>query len=61
MTYVCAGQDVELLVLERAQVLGADLRRLLDLGEVEALAQARLAEAVADLEHGGADCRALTS
>ena len=34
-------EDVELLVLERAQVLGSDLRPLLELGEVESLAQAR--------------------
>src|SRR5207253_9734941 len=47
------GQYVELLVLERAQILGSDLGRLFDLGEIETLAQARLAEAVPNLEHGG--------
>src|SRR6476646_5017610 len=46
------GQDVELLVLERTEVLPANLRPLLDLGKVEALAQARLAEAVTNFEHG---------
>ena len=45
MTYVGAGRTLELLVLERAQVLHADLRRLLDLREVEALADAGLAQA----------------
>jgi hypothetical protein len=48
------GQGVERLVLERTEVLGADLRPLLQLGEVELLAQADLAEAVTDLEHGPA-------
>ena len=43
--YVCAGKLVELLVLERAQVLRADLRAVLHLVEVEALADAGLAEA----------------
>ena len=38
-------QDVEPLVLERAEVLGADLRPLLQLGEVEVLPNASLAEA----------------
>ena len=47
------GQLVERLVLERAQVLRADLRALLELGEVELFAHARLAKAVTDLEHGG--------
>ena len=45
------GQDVELLVLERAEVLRADLGELLELWEVEALADAGLAEAGADVEH----------
>ena len=44
-------QDVEPLVLERAEVLRADLRPLLELGEVEVLAEAGLAEAGADVEH----------
>ena len=44
-------QDVELLVLERLQVLRANLRLLLELKEVEVLAHARLAQAGADLEH----------
>ena len=46
------GQEVELLVLERTQVLAPDLGRILDLGELEALAQPRLTQAVPDLEHG---------
>src|SRR6185436_10008844 len=46
------GQHVELLLLEGAQVLATNLRRLLDLRKVEALPQTSLAEAVADLEHG---------
>ncbi len=46
------GQDLELLVLERAQVLAPDLGRRLGLDEVDLAAQARLAQAVADLEHG---------
>jgi len=45
-------QDVEVLLLERAQVLAADLRPGLDLRKVESLALPRLAEAVTDLEHG---------
>ena len=45
-------QQLELLLLEGAQVLPADLRGELGLGEVDAPAQARLTEAVADLEHG---------
>ena len=47
------GQNVELLVLEGAQILPSNLRSLLELGKVEALAQTRLAEAVTDFEHGG--------
>ena len=46
-------QDVELLVLERAEVLRTDLRPLLQLGEVEVLTEAGLAEAGADVEHEG--------
>ena len=42
---------LELLLLERAQVLATDLCRLLELRELEPLAQARFAQAVADLEH----------
>ena len=59
--YVCDGQQLEALVLERAQVLGADLRLVLELGEVELLAQARLAQAVADLEHAGHALAAVVS
>jgi hypothetical protein len=44
-------EQLEALVLQRTQVLRADLRRVLELREVELLAQARLAEALADLEH----------
>jgi hypothetical protein len=44
-------EDLELLVLDRADVLGADLRCELDLRILESLAHARLAQAVADLEH----------
>ena len=45
------GQDVEPLVLERAQVLRPDLRARFELGKVELLAEARLAEAGSDVEH----------
>src|SRR5205807_2121585 len=45
------GQDVELLVLERAQVAGADPRVPLDLRQLELPARARLPQAAADLEH----------
>ena len=45
------GQDVEALVFERPEVLGPDLGALLELGEVELLAQSGLAEAGADVEH----------
>jgi hypothetical protein len=41
-----------MLVLEGLQVLAADLRLLLELREVELLAQTRLTQAVSDLEHG---------
>ena len=43
----------EVLLLERADVLRADLRRELDLGVAEPLPLAGLPQAVADLEHGG--------
>ena len=43
----------ELLVLERAQVLAADLRRLLGLRDLDPPAVARLAEAAPYLEHRG--------
>ena len=59
MTYVSDGQLLEALVLERAQVLAADLRRLLGLGELDPAAHARLAEAVADLEHGAMIAQAI--
>ncbi len=45
-------EHLELLLLERAQVLAADLRGLLDLRKVECLAQTRLTEAVTNLEQG---------
>ena len=45
-------EQLEPLLLERAEVLAADLRRLLGLGELDPAAHARLAEAVADLEQG---------
>ena len=40
-----------LLVLERTQVLGADLRARLELGNVEVLAHPRLAQLRADVSH----------
>jgi hypothetical protein len=46
-------KDVEALVLERAEVLGTDLRPVLQLGEVEVLTQPSLAQAGADVEHSG--------
>ena len=45
------GQQVPLLVLERAQVLGPDLRRRFHLGDVDPVAHARLAQLVPDLRH----------
>ena len=45
-------EDVERLLLERAQVARPDLGRLLDVGELELLAVTGLAQAVSDLEHG---------
>ena len=47
------GKDLELLVLERAQVLRANLRALFELWEVELLTGAGLAEAGTDVEHEG--------
>src|SRR5213076_1176056 len=44
------GKQRELLVLERAQVLAADLRRELGLREVDPTTDPRLLEAVPDLE-----------
>jgi hypothetical protein len=44
---------VEILFLERPDVLRADLRGELDLGIAESLPLAGLPQAVADLEHGG--------
>ena len=49
--YVCDGQELEALVLERAQVLAADLGAVLGLREVDLAAETGLAEAGADLEH----------
>ena len=46
------GQQLELVVLERAQVLAADLGRGLGFREVDPAAHASLAQAVPDLEHG---------
>jgi hypothetical protein len=46
-----AGQHRELLVLERPQVLGADLRLALDIGDVEVLAHAGLAQRLTDAGH----------
>src|SRR3954454_5017887 len=43
------GEEVPLLVLERAQVLGTDLRLGLDLRDVDPRAHSRLAEGGADL------------
>ena len=48
-----AWQDVEALGLERAQVLRADLRRALCVGDLDALVQARFPKAGTDLEHLG--------
>jgi hypothetical protein len=45
------GQQLEALVLQRTQVLRPDLGRVLELREVELLPEARLAQAIADLEH----------
>src|SRR4029079_12803214 len=45
------GKDLELLLLERADVLRANLRRELDLRIVEPLAHAGIAQAGAYLEH----------
>jgi len=43
---------VEVLLLQRLQVAGPDLGRQLDVRELQLLAVARLAQAVADVEHG---------
>ncbi len=48
-----ARQRVELLLLESAKVPRSNLRLRLELRELEALADARVAQAVADLEHAG--------
>ncbi len=45
------GQDLEALGLERAQVLRANLRRALGVGNLDALLQARFPKAGTDLEH----------
>ena len=45
-------RQIEALVLECLQVLAADLGLLLELGEIEPLAQAGFSQAIADLEHG---------
>ena len=44
-------ERVEALLLERAQVAGPDLRRLLELAELELLAETGFPQAVANLEH----------
>src|SRR5829696_3182141 len=46
------GEQVELLVLEGTQVLRANLRRLLDVGDVDLAAHPRLAEGLSDPWHG---------
>ena len=46
------GKQLELLVLEGAQVLAADLGALLRLGDVDLPAEAGFAQTCADLEHG---------
>ena len=46
------GQQLELVVLERPQVLAADLDRGLGLREIDPAAHTSLAQAVSDLEHG---------
>jgi hypothetical protein len=46
-----AGNQVEALVLERLEIPRADVRIRVDLGELEAAANSRRAEAIADLEH----------
>ncbi len=49
--YVGAGRMSKLLVFERSQVLGTDLRPRFELGKVELLAETGLPEAGADVEH----------
>ena len=46
-----AGQDVELIVFEGPQILGADFRARLELGDLEPLTRSSLPEAGANLEH----------
>src|SRR5688500_3577245 len=46
-----AGQHLPLLVLDRAQVLRTDLRRRLDLGDVDPRAHPRLLQRGADVGH----------
>ena len=53
-------EQLEALLLERTEVLDADLRRLLGLGELDPAARAGLAEAVADLEQGADSVAATT-
>src|SRR5262249_10355919 len=45
-------QEIETFVLERAQILAADLRPLLRLGDADLPPRAGLAKAAPDLEHG---------
>src|SRR5207247_9638361 len=45
------GEDIEAILLERAKVFRADPRVALDLRQLEAATQTRLAKAAADLEH----------
>src|SRR5438445_251775 len=47
-----AGEQVPLLVLKRAQILGADLGPRLDLGDVDPSAHSRLAQRRSDVRHG---------
>jgi hypothetical protein len=56
-----AGQDVEVLLLERAEVLRTDLGVSLHPGQLEPLAQPRFAQAVAYLEHGARDCNVIVA
>ena len=48
------GEDIEALFFERPEVPRADLRRLLDLVQLELLPVPRFTQAVADFEHGRA-------
>jgi len=47
-----AWKDVEPLILERGQIPRSDLRRGLDVGQLETSANPGLAQAAADLQHG---------